>query len=214
MKTILRLSCSPRAQASESFRLSEAIVDRLLQRYPEAQRRERQLINGTISHVDPVYAAVLGGMHATTADDAARGALAESERLIRELEECDCLVIATPMHNYSIPSALKAWVDHIVRIHRTFRPTPQGKAGMLRDRPVFVAVSAGGMYSDQAGRVGSSPRQPDFLTPYLTAVLNTIGLHDITFFSVEGAAFGSEALARGRATAAARMDDHFSSVTA
>ena len=49
---------------------------------------------------------------------------------------------------------------------------------MLRDRPVFVAVSSGGRYS------GERARQPDFLTPYLKAILGTIGLHDLTFFSV------------------------------
>ena len=39
------------------------------------------------------------------------------------------------------PSSLKAWIDHIVRVRRTFNVTPAGRVSMLRDRPVFVAVS-------------------------------------------------------------------------
>ena len=87
--------------------------------------------------------------------------MSQSEELIHELENSDCVVIGTPMHNFTVPSALKAWIDHIVRVRRTFHVTREGKVGMLRDRPVFVAVSSGGRYS------GEHAHQPDFLTSYL-----------------------------------------------
>ena len=106
--------------------------------------------------------------------------MAQSEELIQELESSDIVVIGTPMHNFTVPSSLKAWIDHIVRVRRTFNVSPEGKVGTLRDRPVFVAISSGGRFS------GERARQPDFLTPYLKAILGTIGLHDLTFFSVQG----------------------------
>ncbi len=105
---------------------------------------------------------------------------------------------------FTVPSGLKAWIDHIVRVRRTFNVTTQGKVGTLRDRPVFVAVSSGGRYS------GDHARQPDFLTPYLKAILATIGLHDLTFFSVEGAAFGQDAAAQARARADQALQAYFS----
>src|SRR4051794_20973665 len=108
------------------------------------------------------------------------GSMSRSEELIQELESADCLVISTPMHNFTVPVALKAWIDHVVRVRRTFDETPQGKVSALHDRPVFVAVSSGGRFS------GDRTHQPDFLTPYLKAILGTIGLHNVTFFSVEG----------------------------
>jgi len=67
--------------------------------------------------------------------------------LIRELEAADLLVIATPMHNYCVPAVLKAWVDQIVRIHRTFASTPGGKVGKLRDRRRGLVVASGGWFS-------------------------------------------------------------------
>ena len=75
---------------------------------------------------------------------------------------------------------------------------------MLRDRPVFVAVSSGGRFS------GERARQPDFLTPYLKAILGTIGLHDLTFFSVEGSALGPDAVAEARAKTDQALQEHFS----
>ena len=113
----------------------------------------------------------------SSADISQEGSIARSEELIAELESSDFVVIGTPMHNFTVPSALKAWIDHVVRVRRTFNVTKEGKVGRLRDRPVFVAVSSGGRFS------GERARQPDFLTPYLKAVLGTIGLHDLTLSS-------------------------------
>jgi FMN-dependent NADH-azoreductase len=131
--------------------------------------------------------------------------MALSEELIRELESADFVVIGTPMHNFTVPSALKAWIDHVVRARRTFNVTPAGKVGLLRDRPVFVAISSGGRFS------GERARQPDFLTPYLKAVLGIIGLHDLTFFSVQGTASGPDAVAEARARTDQVLQEHFSS---
>ncbi|MCR9077450.1 MAG: NAD(P)H-dependent oxidoreductase, partial [bacterium] len=49
-----------------------------------------------------------------------RRLLEPSDRMIGELREADVLVICTPMYNYGMPSALKAWVDQIIRIGETF----------------------------------------------------------------------------------------------
>ncbi|AUT48140.1 FMN-dependent NADH-azoreductase [Achromobacter sp. AONIH1] len=206
MNRILHLDCSPRLEGSESARLSRAIVDRLVRKHPGARVIGRPLRQGTIAHVDGDYARALGTPGA--AADLARGSLADSEILIRELESADCLVIGTPMHNYTVPSALKAWIDHVVRANRTFTHIPTGKLGVLADRPVYVAVSSGGSFASEPAR------QPDFLTPYLTAILNTIGLRTIHFFSVQRAAAGGDTLAHARSRAQAELERHFAAVHA
>ncbi|AOB32383.1 NAD(P)H dehydrogenase [Bordetella sp. H567] len=188
---ILRVLCSPRGPRSESYRLSESIVEALRRRHPDAHVVERPVAQTAISHVDEGYADAVGG-YGLPADPSMTGSLAASEQLIQELESADCVIIATPMHNYTVPSGLKAWLDHIVRIDRTFASAPEGKVGTLRDRPVYVAVSSGGRYS------GERVRQPDFLTPYLSAILNTVGLVDIRYFSVQGTGLGPAALAQAR----------------
>jgi FMN-dependent NADH-azoreductase len=203
---ILHVSCSPRGPAAESDRLSRKIIAFLQRGAPHAVVVERFVGGGSLPHIDAPYAAALGAAH-DTADQMA-GSMLRSEELIRELEGADAVVIATPMHNFTVPSALKAWIDHIVRVRRTFQVGRDGKRGTLRYRPVFVAVSSGGVFS------GERARQPDFLTPYLRAILATVGLHDITFFSVQGTGLGADALGEARARTDLALQAHFDAVAA
>ena len=200
---ILHVTCSPRAQASESHALSLKIIGHLLKRDPSAVLVNRAVGGGALRHIDDRYATALGERHVSPAEDCPNGSMLQSEELIRELESSDCVVIATPMHNFTVPSTLKAWIDHVVRVRRTFRATRDGYAGLLRDRPVFVAVSSGGRYS------GPRARQPDFLTPYLRATLGTIGLHDLAFFAVEGTALAPDALTDVRTETDHALQRHF-----
>jgi FMN-dependent NADH-azoreductase len=203
MKKILFVSCSPRGRAAESHRLAQRIIGHLLEGQPDAIVMERMIGWGTIEHVDENYAIA----QAWSSDPSPSGSISVSEELIQELESADVLVIGTPMHNFTVPSVLKAWIDHVVRVRRTFNVTPGGKVGLLRDRPILVAVASGGRFS------GERARQPDFLTPYLKAVLGIIGLRDLTFFSVQGTGSGPDAIAEARARADQAMREHFSLLT-
>jgi FMN-dependent NADH-azoreductase len=204
MTEILHVSCSPRGQFSESYRISRKIIEFLRVEEPSAALTNRVIGGGTIAHIDASYASALGATESSFAEAFPMGSMSRSEELIRELERADFVVIGTPMHNFTVPSALKAWIDHVVRVRRTFDSTQDGYVGRLRQRPVFVAVSSGGRYS------GIHARQPDFLTPYLKSVLGVIGLHDLTFFSVEGSALDQDALAEARSKTDQALAEHFS----
>jgi FMN-dependent NADH-azoreductase len=199
MKTILHVSCSPRGQSAESYRLAHSIIGRLLRLHPTAGVTERIVGGGQIPAVDEDYAISQG----SAADVSRAGSMAVSEALVRELETADCVVIGTPMHNFTVPAGLKAWIDHVARARRTFDVTPAGKVGLLSDRPVLVAIASGGRFS------GERARQPDFLTPYLQAILGMIGLHDLAFFSVQGTASGPQAVSDARARAEEALEAHF-----
>lgn len=181
MKHILVLICSPHGTSNSGQPVVDALLNRLGSRYPDAKILLRLLYAPGFSFPDADYAhAVLDN---ASADDPA---FTLSETLINELEMSDALVIATPMHNFAIPASLKAWIDYVLRIHRTFTPTPSGKIGKLRDRPVFVIVSSGGFHH------GDKANQPDFLTPYLNYTLDTIGIKSIHYLYLQGLAYGAE----------------------
>jgi FMN-dependent NADH-azoreductase len=182
MKSILFLSCSPKGPTSHSVNFAEEVLARLQQHHPTAEVRRRDLAANPPSFVDAVFAT------ANTDPASLPHLFGPSEGLIEELELADALVLATPMHNYTVPAVLKAWIDQIVRIHRSFASTPGGKVGKLHDRPVFVVIASGGWFSGPSP-IGT-PAQPDFLTPYLGAVLNTIGLHTLHFIALEGVSRG------------------------
>jgi FMN-dependent NADH-azoreductase len=200
---ILHISASPRGFDSDSYSLADHVLARLRTRHPQARVAERPLWSTPLPQVDEAYAVALAG--GTTGGDVATGpgTLARSDELIEELERADLLVIGTPVHNLTVPASLKAWIDHVVRVHRTVRPTPQGKVGMLPDRPVYVAVTSGGW------RTGPRARNPDFFEPYLRAVLGMVGLRELVFFSMEGMALGEERMALARHDAHAEVDRHF-----
>jgi FMN-dependent NADH-azoreductase len=185
MTTILHLRCSPRGAAAFSSRMAQEVVDRLLLIHPDASIVFRDLSANPPPLVDAGFSAAILGPPGLVPP-----ALEASETLIQELEAADVLVIATPMHNYGVPAVLKAWVDQIVRIHRTFASTPAGKVGRLQDRPVWLVVASGGWFT------GPSPTgaaaQPDFLTGYVRAVLATIGIVDLKVLTLEGVTRGVE----------------------
>lgn len=175
-RKLLHVSVSPRGAESQSRRAGAQFVERLL------TVGDTALIHRDLGAEPPPMPSA-AFMNASLARDEARtaadhAALTYSETLLAELIDADLLVIDTPMHNFTLPAALKAWIDYVVRPHRSFSFSSQGKLPLLKDRPVRVIVACGGRFT------GPYP-QEDFLTPYLRYVLGVIGFTDIDFLLLE-----------------------------
>jgi len=199
MTTILHLRCSPRGAAAFSSRMAEEVIARLRRHHISAEIVFRDLAADPPPSIDAAFSAAILGPPGEIPP-----ALEASETLIRELEVADVLVIATPMHNYCVPAVLKAWIDQIVRIHRTFASTPDGKVGKLPDRPAWLIVASGGWFSGPSPT--GAPAQPDFLTGYVRAVLSTIGVKDLHILTLEGVTRGPEMVETAFAQARACLD--------
>ena len=180
MTRALLLSFSPHGKAAQTFKLARALLNDLV---PGAQVSERDYGAQALPPLTREYANAL-----TTPGGSSGSATALSEALIVELEACDLLIMCTPVHNFTVPAALKAWIDHVVRIHRSFTVNEQfAKVGLLRDRRTFVLVSSGN------ARKG---HEPDFLTPYLTTILATVGIYSVEFVYLGAMVRGDEAVNR------------------
>ena len=178
MTTILRLDCSPSGSQSFSRQLGDLVQERLLAKNRDATILRRDLAETPPPPVDANFTLAMR-TDQTAALAANAPALAISEALIAELERSDALVLSTPMHNFTVPAVLKLWLDQIVRFGRTFQSTPDGKIGLLADRPTYICIAAGGLFS------GAAALQPNHLTPYLTDILACVGIRDVTFFQAE-----------------------------
>jgi FMN-dependent NADH-azoreductase len=185
---ILHIDCSPRRK-SHSRQLSAAIVEKLLTIIPDARIHRRDLGYEPIPHTGAAYADALSTPASLAAAGRSADAVLLAEQLIREVEHSDVIVIGTPMNNFTVPSVLKAWIDQILRVGRTMKSTPTGKVGMLRDRPVFVGIASGGVFT------GDRANQPDFLTPYLAAVFDCIGFKSVHYLPLQATAFIDDARA-------------------
>ena len=119
MTTLLRIDASARGARSLSRRMTQTFV--------ETWRRSRALdvvIERDLA-ANPPELITEAWIASAFSDPAARTPeqaklLASSDRLIDELERADVIVLGTPMYNYGMPAALKAWFDQVIRIGRTF----------------------------------------------------------------------------------------------
>ena len=163
-----------------TIRLGNAIVDKLRAKFPEnTVVRELDLLSDPFPHLTAFHLNAFNTpAHQRTSEQAA--AAIRSEAAIRELMEADIIVIGVPMHNYSIPSALKAFIDHVVRAGLTFGISENGAEGLLKNKKAYIAFAAGWNFSDP------DTKPYDFSVPYLKTVLAFIGIKDITEFRVEG----------------------------
>lgn len=191
MTALLRIDASPRREKSHSRRMANEMVESLMAACPGMQVIDRDLGAEAAPAIDERYVDAMASRF-TREQSATAAELAMSEAFIGELERTDMVLISTPVHNYTVPASLKAWIDHVVRVGRTFRPTETGKVGLLKDRPTFVVAASGGYFSSTAAR------QPDFFTPYLNAILKTIGICNVHHVRLEGCARGEAAIEAAR----------------
>jgi len=169
IKTILQINASARKAGSVTRELTETLVTRLLDKSADAMVISRDVSQG-LPFLDEDW------VGATFTDPAERSAeqrmkLALSDTLVNELKAADTIVIGSPIYNFSVPAALKAWVDLIARARETFQYTETGPVGLLKDKKAYVIVASGGT------KVGSDV---DFAANYLKHVLGFVGITDVT----------------------------------
>ncbi|AVQ80233.1 MULTISPECIES: FMN-dependent NADH-azoreductase [unclassified Variovorax] len=122
-----------------------------------------------------------------------------SEKLVSQFLAADVVVIGTPFYNFSIPTQLKAWIDRLGQVGRTFKYTEKGPVGLAGGKTVIVASSRGGVYSTSEGGQAMEHQES-----YLKAVFGFFGITDVRIVRAEGVAMGDEA--RASALASARAD--------
>jgi FMN-dependent NADH-azoreductase len=173
-KHILRLDASANINTSNSKKLGDELIDRLLALHPDAIVQQRDL-NQDIAFIDENWVAA----NFTPVDqrsEAQRELLAFSDKLIDEIKQADAIVLTTPMYNFGIPATLKAWIDLISRAGVTFRYTAEGPVGLIKGKRVDIVITTGGV-----------PLQSpvDFVSDYLKQVFRFIGIEDINVIGAD-----------------------------
>jgi FMN-dependent NADH-azoreductase len=181
MPTLLHLDASP-LETSVSRELAREFVAAWKSSHPDGTVLYRDLAALAPAPVTQswIYAAYTPADSHTPEQKAL---LAHSEELIQELETADEIVIGVPMHNFSIPSSLKLWIDQVVRAGRTFSYGSEGPKGLLKNKKATLLVASGGVYSPD-----SPAAALNFVEPYLKTILGFIGITDVRFVTVGGVA--------------------------
>lgn len=184
MNTLLAVNSSPRSN-SVSRRLTHQVVEDWKARNPGGRVLERDLAAEALPFLsDQWIQASYTPAEKRTPEQ--QQTLALSDSLIEELLAADMIVLGVPMHNFSIPASLKAWVDLVTRAGKTFSYGDTGPKGLIpADKKVLAIVSRGGVYGE------GSPA--DFQVPYLRHILAFIGLTDVTMIDVDRQSFAGAA---------------------
>ncbi len=188
--TILHIDSSPMGARSVSKKLTQQVVSKLTEKYPDTHVVYHDLSTEILPHLN---GEILGSFFTPKENHtpAQAEAIRVSDQLTDELLAADVIVIGAPMWNFNIPSSLKAWIDHISRMGRTFKYTETGPQGLVAsDKKVIVVSSRGGIYTE-------GPAQAfDHQESYLKAIFGFLGISDVSFVRAEGVSMGEESVAK------------------
>jgi len=182
MATLLKIDSSPMGEHSISRKLTAQFAASWRKAHPGGEVISRDLTRTDLSPVNGLWVGA-----AYTPENARnpeqREALSVSDALIAELQRADEYVIGVPMHNFSIPSTLKLWIDQVARAGKTFSYGAEGPKGLLTGKKATLLVASGGVYEH-----GTAMASLNFVTPYLKAVFGFLGVADVTIIAAEGTA--------------------------
>ncbi|MEL6494801.1 MAG: NAD(P)H-dependent oxidoreductase [Cyanobacteria bacterium J06623_7] len=181
MTRILRIDSSSRTENSHSRQLADYFQTMWQQKHPDTQIVVRDLIQTPIPHLSDT---AIAGFYtpAEQQTPAMQQETAISNELVKELQSSDILLVSVPMYNFSLPAALKAWIDQIVRIGETFAYDGTNFTGLVKVKRAYIICTYG-----SSGYVnGGAFSALNFLEPYLQGLLSFLGIKEIKFFHLQG----------------------------
>lgn len=182
MRTLLHVDSSPMFQTSVSRQLTEEFVQKWRAHYPDGTVISRDLNQTQLAPVTAQWIAAAYTLEESLSSEQ-KQILELSDTLIAELDAADEYVIGVPMHNFSIPSTAKLWIDLIARRGKTFTYAEGRPKGLLRGKKATFLVASGGKYD-----AGTALASFNFIEPYLRAVFAFLGVTQTTFIHAGGTA--------------------------
>ena len=82
-------------------------------------------------------------------DNNEKNAISKMDQMTQQFKEADTVVLAFPMHNFSVPAPVKAYLDSIIQKGETFDMNEQGFVGLMKGKKALVIMTSGGVYKGQ-----------------------------------------------------------------
>lgn len=185
---LLHVDASPNREKSRSRALARHFVDHLRRHVGTLAVDYHDLAADPPPHVTEAF---VGAAYTPLQERSRemRDVLAYSDALCSRLFTADLLLFAMPMHNWTMPSSFKAYIDSIVRSGVTYETTPDGRfVGRLTRRKTLFLTTRGVDL-----RPGGPMEGLDVLTPALKAAFRFIGVTDPVFVDAQPVQFAPPA---------------------
>lgn len=179
---LLHIVATPREHESNTLRISNAFIEELHDKYVGMQVEVLDLFNRDLpavagDNIEAKYTLMVG----SPIDQRHEESWKQIESLIEHFLSADAYLITAPMWNFSIPYALKYYIDSIVQPGYLFTYNEQGRAiGLVQGKKMVCVTSRGGDYSE-----GSPFHVFDFQEPYLRSIFGFVGITDIQFIHAQ-----------------------------
>ena len=171
---ILRIDGSTRHSNSVSRSLTDLAISTLHDQFGIAHVTQRDTRSG-IGNISSAWRnASLTPNSARSPED--RAVLAQSEALINEAALADLWLIAVPIYNFSIPAALKSWIDLICR-DNVDGARAEKLVGQSKNKQALIILTSNYTIANA---------DDDFATPYLKFMMRFIGIDPVTFIDATG----------------------------
>jgi len=199
---LLHIDSSALGSSSVSRQLTEQVVAQWRATHPGTVVDYLDLAKEAPTHLSSDSLGFRLGPDAAGLTDVQRRENAISEQLVSQFLAADVVVIGAPMYNFSIPSQLKAWIDRIAQVGRTFKYSETGPVGLAGGKTVIVASSRGGVYAGNPALAGL-----DHQESYLRTVFGFFGVTDVRVVRAEGVAMGDAARAEALDAAVVTIEE-------
>ncbi|QQN73843.1 FMN-dependent NADH-azoreductase [Croceicoccus sp. YJ47] len=180
---ILRIDSSTNGASSVSRELTQAMLDHFKEKHPDANIIERDLGTMPLAHLNPVTTGAIRLPQDQHTDDMA-AAFGPEREVLDEFLASDIVIVGAPLYNFTIPSALKSWIDRLGVAGVTFKYDENGPVGLAGGRRVIVASAQGGQYGDE----GATEHQESLLKTFF----GFIGIDDLEIVRVDKVGFGED----------------------
>ena len=186
MSSILHIDSSPRGERSQSRQLAKEFIAAWRKLHPDDVITYRDLRDNPVPHITEKWIEA-----DFTPPELLTSEMAEvlklSDELVDEFLAAERCVFSVPMHNFSIPSNFKAYIDQIVRVGRTFTLEKDKFKGLAENKKVLFITARGVKYN-----LGSPYQGWDCQEAALNYAFKFMGVNDIKFIHANGLDMGDE----------------------
>lgn len=176
MANILNIQTSISGENSVSNKLSQTVINQLLDKDPNSKVLVRDLALNPIPHLDIQHFSA-SRIPDEEKNEEQKKASHHSDEALKEIQEADIIVIGVPFYNFTFPSTLKSWIDSIAVAGKTFSYADGTPKGLLQNKKLYLNFAIGGVYEN--GLIEN-------MEHYLKTLFGFIGITDVEVFKSQG----------------------------
>lgn len=175
MEKLLVINAHPKVDDDSSVSLT--VLRHFLETYrslnPEGPVEQIDLYSEYVPYIDRVFLSAQEKMQRNERlTEEEQRLTSRMSEILRQFKSAKRYVIAMPLHNFSIPSKLKDYMDNILIAKETFAYTDKGSVGLLNDgRNVVVIQASDGIYTNHDWYT-----EVEYSHRYLKSMFNFMGV--------------------------------------